>query len=39
VRAVGAREPVRDLMRFVGADAWMPFADGTSAGGAAKAAG
>jgi ABC-type transporter Mla MlaB component len=27
VRAVGAREPVRDLMRLIGADAWMPFAD------------
>jgi hypothetical protein len=27
VRAVGARGRVRDLIRLVGADAWMPFAD------------
>jgi anti-anti-sigma regulatory factor len=39
VRAVGAREPVRDLMRLIGADAWMPFTDGASAGGASEAAG
>jgi ABC-type transporter Mla MlaB component len=30
VRAVGACERVRDLMGLIGADAWMPFADGAS---------